>query len=382
MRRILSGLLIALVATSTSQAQLTQEELRRYGFSREYSRPGVGPVPGVGAEPGGDPFAPETIPQPRGTQLPSGGTQAPPSPPARAEPLVLKQIPGAGKLPLGAPLVPLEPTGSGPARYVGDTTCLGCHAEYGEDPERDHIGLSRQSASLPPERRGCEGCHGPGSEHFGDPRFIVNPATQEPREASRTCLDCHKMARLTDAHEWHFSRHASARLSCTDCHKIHQPLAQPLLVDQPDDLCIACHKPVARLFAMRSRHPVRATGTRALGSLRRGKVSCLDCHDPHGGPGDDDGMLVADLERTCARCHAGHTGPWVFPHVTPREGGGCMSCHLPHGSPNRNLLKSRRRTSCLQCHSDQVRHFPAQGCATTGCHVDVHGSNRSPFFFR
>lgn len=375
LRRLLLGLLVLALA-GAGVADTTEDELRRYGFSREMARPHQTP-PGPEAVPDS-----QVIPRPRRLRVPDRSPALrPPPPPPGSPPLVLEKVPGRSRRPVGAPLIPAPAPETGEATYVGDTTCLGCHKEKARDPEMGHVALSRHSSSLEAARRGCEGCHGPGSKHFGDPRFIVNPARQEPRVASRTCLECHKMQGLVDPHGWFFSRHASARLSCTTCHRIHGNDRPQLLAAPPDSLCIACHKAVERQLSMRSHHPARREGAVPLRSLSGGKVGCTDCHDPHHERGER-GMLRDDQEATCARCHPGFVGPWVFPHVTPREAGGCMACHLPHGGPNRDLLKSRGRSTCIQCHSDRVSHFPAQGCNAVSCHTDVHGSNKHPLFFR
>lgn len=209
--------------------------------------------------------------------------------------------------------------------------------------------------------------------------MIVQPAKQDPRETSRTCLDCHKMRGLADAHEWFFSRHASARLACTTCHRIHGNDRPKLLTDHPDSLCIACHKRIERSFRQRSHHPVRKEKVLPLGSLTSGKVHCIDCHDPHRDANEDREQVQ---EAVCARCHPGFVGPWAFPHVTPGDGGGCLACHAPHGSPNRDLLHSRGRGACIQCHSEMTQHNSGRTCNTAGCHVSVHGSNRDPLFRR
>ena len=178
-----------------------------------------------------------------------------------------------------------------------------------------------------------------------------------------------------------FSRHASAGLSCTTCHSIHKSTAKPMLKKPADDQCLSCHKRVEREFRRRSRHPFRKSGFDPLRSLTRGKVSCIDCHNPHG-TGNHDAMLNNELDRTCAKCHPSFVGPHRFSHGGIGSGGNCMTCHLPHGSPHRDLLKSRGRSTCLQCHANRVTHFPSQGCNSISCHVDIHGSNDNALFLR
>lgn len=385
MRRALALVLAPWLTAAALRAAPPGDELDRYGFAREYLRRHDGGAPTASQMPV------DAIPAPRPPTLPSTGPTIPP-PAGRVPPLILQPLPGGRTPPTGAsPSLPAPRTDR--ATYVGDAACLACHRAQREDPERSHLALSRHAAALSPEQRGCEGCHGPGSRHAdGDPRFIVNPARQGPEFASRTCLACHRATAAplagagrggpVDPHQWFTSRHASARLSCTSCHKIHGGVTPGLLAAPRDASCLACHSRVAAELRLRSHHPVRAEGFSPLKTLSRGKVSCLDCHDAHGGA-DPQGMLLASLEDTCARCHPGHTGPFVFPHLPEgRREGSCLACHRPHGSPHRDLLKATGRGTCARCHTDLVTHFPAQGCASQGCHRDVHGSNKSPLFFR
>ena len=66
--------------------------------------------------------------------------------------------------------------------YSGDRECLGCHAEKRDDWRRSIYGLIHYDRSIPAERRGCEGCHGPGADHSdgGDISQITNPAYLVP----------------------------------------------------------------------------------------------------------------------------------------------------------------------------------------------------------
>ena len=72
---------------------------------------------------------------------------------------------------------------------------------------------------------------------------------------------------------------------------------------------------------------------------------------------------------------------------------GCQSCHLTHGGANAHMLKlSNVNLLCLQCHTtssfssapgapsfhNQATFF--QAC--TLCHIAIHGSNFSSFYFK
>ncbi|MDR7468451.1 MAG: cytochrome c family protein [Armatimonadota bacterium] len=67
------------------------------------------------------------------------------------------------------------------AGQAQNAACLGCHSTgFGRGGFRD--------ASSTPELKGvqCESCHGPGSEHRGDPRKIVKTPS------ASVCAACHK----------------------------------------------------------------------------------------------------------------------------------------------------------------------------------------------
>ncbi len=95
-----------------------------------------------------------------------------------------------------------------PAAYVGQATCVGCHADIDE---------ARQEARH--AKIACEACHGPASRHIED--FSVTPAIADARPL---CLRCHAAGTgkpdfvptvVADDH--------AGDLSCVECHNPHRP---------------------------------------------------------------------------------------------------------------------------------------------------------------
>jgi DmsE family decaheme c-type cytochrome len=102
-------------------------------------------------------------------------------------------------------------------------------------------------------------------------------------------------------------------------------------------------------------------------------MTCVDCHDPHGGASGN--SLVADsVNRLCVECHAEYEGPFAFQHPPVTES--CLKCHSPHGSMNRPMLVVSQPMLCLQCHPG---HHNGSGVpmlnACTNCHNSIHGSD-------
>ena len=167
--------------------------------------------------------------------------------------------------------------------------------------------------------------------------------------------------------------HATSDVSCTSCRQVHtrrDPVRDKVA---QSEVCFACHKQQRAQIDRPSRHPIR-----------EGKVTCSDCHNPHGGAGEK--MLARDnVNDTCYQCHAEKRGPFVRSHQPVQEN--CVTCHNPHGTTNDNLLKARAPFLCQQCHEPTSHrgYFPnlagtsthantaARGCLN--CHTNIHGTN-------
>lgn len=269
------------------------------------------------------------------------------------------------------------------ATYVGNDRCLSCHQDADHaDPRGLHRRYLDPDKVPEPERRGCEGCHGPGSIHAaGTWPAITNPGRLAPRALTALCTSCHEVRTRIGYAEDHYSGHASRGVACLSCHKGHKPAdGDHFLRHEPNRLCAGCHASVASQFSLRSRHPLKMEGVHPTFSVREGKVRCIDCHEGK--------SVLEDLPRSdpgagkCLECHPNTRGPFLFPHdAGGREvSDGCITCHLPHGSPNRHLLRATDRGLCITCHNDQiVGHFPGPSCTTMGCHSEIHGSNTNFF---
>ena len=263
----------------------------------------------------------------------------------------------------GGPLPPGLPKPAKKAEYVGAEMCLSCH-NYGQ--AKGWLQQPHGRFLMDPKRhfdgKGCEECHGPGSLHVADPpNAIMAIGKLGPRQANAICLKCHNSE--ISRHDWQVSSHALSKMRCSDCHKVHEPINNMLMLPKPkNELCFDCHKNIQNQFHQNSHHPVL-----------EGKMDCVDCHNVHSGANDN--MLQSDEKTTCTKCHADVHGPFIYEHdVTVNAyAQPCTSCHQPHGSPNLKLFKISGRGLCLQCHTaEAVNHFPGD-CAN--CHSRIHGSN-------
>jgi len=285
---------------------------------------------------------------------------------------------------------------SGPA-YVGSNACKTCHADIWLNFYKNPHFKSVASGKEPPERTGCEGCHGPGQAHVaarGGKNTIPRAfSLLTPKQTLDACLTCH--ARDLQKVNIRRSEHTLNDVACTSCHSIHHsPTPKYLLAKTQHEMCYGCHAAIRAQFEMPSKHRVN-----------EGFMECSDCHNPHGAfaatwrMADHPRMVEQALnnEEPCLKCHVDKRGPFVYEHPPVRVEG-CETCHSPHGSTNTRLLRRPVVfTLCLECHNGSgfgtrnasVDLQPSshnlldpryQKCTT--CHVRIHGSNSDVYFLR
>ena len=267
--------------------------------------------------------------------------------------------------------------------YVGEARCAGCHAlEQEHWAHTVHARIFRASDKNSLAGKSCEACHGPGAKHLEnatDPEGIIaftrkRGAPIEKQNAQ--CLQCHQgRSRIF----WHGSRHESSRLGCADCHNPMARFSASGLLAKPSvsETCFTCHQEQRTEFRKRSHMP-----------LPEGRMSCSDCHNPHGSA--TRALLKGDsVNQVCYACHAEKRGPFIFEHAPVRKD--CGECHLPHGSSHDSLLVTARPFLCQQCHANVshptnliTRSNLARGAvpderalnrSCSNCHSQIHGSN-------
>jgi DmsE family decaheme c-type cytochrome len=284
------------------------------------------------------------------------------------------------------------------SNFVGSNVCRACHPDVWLNFYKNPHYKSIAAGTLPPDRTGCEGCHGPGKAHVearGGKTTIPRAfSLMEPKPILDACLTCH--AKDLSRANIRRSEHTEADIACTGCHSIHKsPTPKFLLAKKQNELCYGCHSSVRTQFSMPFKHRVN-----------EGFMQCSDCHNPHGTftatwrSGVRPHMVdqVLGNEEACLKCHSDKRGPFTFEH-TPVRTEGCEICHSPHGSMNAKLLRRPVVfTVCLECHNG-AGNFGRQGdsivtqTAThnmfdpkyrncTTCHGRIHGSNSDPNFLR
>jgi DmsE family decaheme c-type cytochrome len=269
------------------------------------------------------------------------------------------------------------------AQYVGSENCKTCHEDVYNGWEKSPHWKTTLNAKEGPSHQGCEGCHGPGSAHIdggGDVSKILVFKDRSAKEINAQCLTCHAggpqhMNAIN-------SIHSANDVSCVSCHSPHHAETREfLLVKAQPKLCYSCHLQQKPQFEMPFHHRVN-----------EGLIQCTDCHNPHGTVKPKQVQTSSTQNAICFKCHTEKEGPFVFEHP-PVKIEGCQSCHVPHGGANMHMLRvSNVNLLCLQCHTNssfsgatntpsfhnQQTYF--QAC--TQCHLQIHGSNFDPTFFK
>jgi DmsE family decaheme c-type cytochrome len=267
---------------------------------------------------------------------------------------------------------------SGDAYNVGSAKCATCHANQVAEFNKTLMG--RLNLTTRKGQFECENCHGPGSAHVaaGGGRGVggmngFHPTTPEQVEQDNAiCLGCHEKGKRT---AWAGSTHEERGLACSTCHSVMRNVGPKFNLAKltTEEVCFQCHK-LQRAQMQRSSHM----------PVREGKITCSNCHNPHGSVYGTEAMLDApSINDNCYKCHAEKRGPMMFEHAPVREN--CLNCHEAHGSNHEALLKVQRPRLCAECHAFAHGGQGGMGAGTgtsntvahscNNCHSQIHGSN-------
>lgn len=277
---------------------------------------------------------------------------------------------------------------------AADAVCTRCHDQSENKPI---LAMYQTPHGVKADGRApsCQSCHGTSRAHVenkagSDVRPPVDIAfgkkSVTSTEQVQACVGCHKNGQRN---HWEGSKHEAANVACSSCHTVHAKQDKVVARDTQPQVCFSCHQSERSQLHRISAHPVMA-----------GKMTCSDCHNPHGSTGPS--LLKAgSVNETCVSCHGEKRGPFLWEHAPVTDS--CTNCHTPHGSNITPLLKVRTPWLCQSCHSanhaaginsganlqnggattvngtqplaNSAARFTMAGRNCQSCHMQTHGSN-------
>jgi len=251
-----------------------------------------------------------------------------------------------------------------------EMSCAGCH-NTGLELKKVNSGYESKYVEL---NTGCEKCHGPGSEHFKGPRVkgkIINPRKMDYERGLEVCGQCHSrgssLPNGTFDYPWNDKDNKP--------YKLGEPLSKyyqfkPGLWGDSEAHSKSHHQ--QWIDYQKSTH-------------FQAKISCFDCHNPHGGPGRFQ-LVKADFNNNlCLSCHAKdkkfanpeairiHSKHNYAPETTGT--GRCSFCHMVKtagsaeaGDIHAHDFKIIKPQLSLETFKKDPKNVVPNSCS--GCHKD------------
>ena len=184
--------------------------------------------------------------------------------------------------------------------------CRVCHeAEYGTWEKTDHGDPQAMAKITVAQLKECGACHGGLAAHAGDPESNHPPAiaSLDKSGQNRICGNCHynkdllgwKSINPNHRHGLFMSvgfQGKKRQLSCLDCHEGHGGKREMLQSIQAHT-CFKCHKEAIATMGV----------FQPLNYLAAGKV-CTACHAPHGTSAlGHAARMTVGFVGTCMPCH-------------------------------------------------------------------------------
>jgi predicted CXXCH cytochrome family protein len=249
-------------------------------------------------------------------------------------------------------------------------SCAGCH-NTGLELKKVDAGYESKYSEL---NTGCEKCHGPGSEHLKGPRVkgkTINPRKMDYERGLEVCGQCHSRGVSVPHGTFGFPWNDKDNKP----YKLGEPLSnyyqlKPGVWGDPEAHAKSHHQQWHDL--LRSTH-------------FQARISCFDCHNPHGGPGQFQ-MVKADFNNNlCLSCHGKdktfanpeaireHTKHNYAPET--KGTGRCSSCHMVKTASSAEAadihshdFKIIKPQLSLEMFKKDPKNVPPNSC--NGCHKD------------
>ncbi len=199
-----------------------------------------------------------------------------------------------------------------------DSACLHCHASSVQIQQKGTLNRYTASAgddanSVLPFLQGgitCESCHGDTRAHVasGGKSAVINPARLAPDRRDAVCYRCH----LEGETNVQNPAHSPAEFRPGD--RLEEYLTYFIRANPGGPT-----RAVSEVEAFNLSHCKRASGDR---------MTCTNCHDPHGDPSPAD--RVAFYRSRCLQCHTQQKFvSLTAPHAHHPEQQDCTACHMP-----------------------------------------------------